>query len=72
MLFSEVQPSFIWPTDAVAGRSSSRDAEFLNPSSYRNDFHRDRDRVVPARAFRRLEAKTRFFTLPSRDHFRIA
>ncbi len=40
------------------------------PHPYRNDFQRDRDRVVHARAFRRLEAKTQVFTRPHSDHFR--
>src|SRR5436190_8392622 len=37
---------------------------------YRNDFQRDRDRVVHSRAFRRLEAKTQVFTPGLSDHFR--
>jgi dGTPase len=40
------------------------------PHAYRNDFQRDRDRVVHARAFRRLEAKTQVFTRRYSDHFR--
>lgn len=40
------------------------------PHPYRNDFQRDRDRVVHARAFRRLEAKTQVFTRRYSDHFR--
>jgi dGTPase len=42
--------------------------EFQHP--YRNDFQRDRDRVIHARAFRRLEAKTQVFTRRYSDHFR--
>src|SRR5207248_3563451 len=37
---------------------------------YRNDFQRDRDRVVHSRAFRRLEAKTQVFDPGLSDHFR--
>src|ERR1039457_6574700 len=40
------------------------------PHPYRNDYQRDRDRVVHARAFRRLEAKTQDFTRRYSDHFR--
>jgi dGTPase len=37
---------------------------------YRNDYARDRDRIVHSRAFRRLEAKTQVFTARFSDHFR--
>src|SRR5512142_197320 len=40
------------------------------PHPYRNDFQRDRDRIVHSRAFRRLEAKTQVFTPGLSDHFR--
>jgi len=40
------------------------------PHPYRSDYARDRDRIVHARAFRRLEAKTQVFTTRFSDHFR--
>ena len=40
------------------------------PHPYRNDFQRDRDRIVHARAFRRLEDKTQVFSAGLHDHFR--
>ncbi|MGC1906707.1 MAG: deoxyguanosinetriphosphate triphosphohydrolase [Candidatus Acidiferrum sp.] len=40
------------------------------PHRYRSEYARDRDRIVHARAFRRLEAKTQVFTTRFSDHFR--
>jgi dGTPase len=49
----------------------SRGRRFPEPQHpYRNDYQRDRDRVIHARAFRRLEAKTQVFTRRYSDHFR--
>ena len=50
---------------------NSRGRRHAEPSHpYRNDFERDRDRIVHARAFRRLNDKTQVFTRRYSDHFR--
>jgi dGTPase len=53
------------PVSASRGR---RYPELAHP--YRNDFQRDRDRIVHSRAFRRLENKTQVFPPGVSDHFR--
>ncbi len=40
------------------------------PHPYRDDYARDRDRIIHSRAFRRLEQKTQVFTVRYSDHFR--
>lgn len=40
------------------------------PHPYRNHFQRDRDRIIHARGFRRLEGKTQVFAPDLSDHFR--
>src|ERR1700739_4772709 len=60
-----VLPHLRFPLEQARGR---RYPELPHP--YRNEFRRDRDRVVHARAFRRLENKTQVFTPGYSDHFR--
>ena len=52
----------------VAGSRGRRYPE--PPHPYRNDFQRDRDRIIHSRAFRRLENKTQVFPAGISDHFR--
>lgn len=54
-----------FPSERSRGR---RYPELAHP--YRGEFQRDRDRIVHARAFRRLENKTQVFTPGYSDHFR--
>jgi dGTPase len=54
-----------WAVEGSAGR-----AKFEPPDGVRNDFQRDRDRIIHAKAFRRLMHKTQVFISPDGDHFR--
>ena len=54
-----------YPVNALRGRHYPEP-----PHPYRNEFQRDRDRIVHARAFRRLEDKTQVFGARFSDHFR--
>jgi dGTPase len=54
-----------WAVVHSAGR-----LRFEPPDGVRNDFQRDRDRIIHAKAFRRLMHKTQVFISPDGDHFR--
>jgi dGTPase len=57
--------------DYAVRMEGSRGRRYPEPQHrYRNDFQRDRDRIIHARAFRRLQAKTQVFTRRYSDHFR--
>ncbi len=59
-----------WPPTRCTSKTPADAASPSLHHPYRNDFQRDRDRVIHARAFRRLEAKTQVFTRRYSDHFR--
>jgi dGTPase len=57
------------PTDWACERSAGR-LRPEPPDGVRNDFQRDRDRIIHAKAFRRLMHKTQVFISPDGDHYR--
>src|SRR3712207_1498574 len=57
------------PTDWACERSAGR-LKPEPPDDVRNDFQRDRDRIIHAKAFRRLMHKTQVFISPDGDHYR--
>ena len=52
-------------SDESDGRDRSSDPDFL-----RNDFQRDRDKILHTKSFRRLSHKTQVFLAAEGDHFR--
>jgi dGTPase len=54
-----------WATVTSSGRPRPEE-----PDGVRNDFQRDRDRIIHAKAFRRLMHKTQVFISPDGDHYR--
>ena len=54
-----------WACEVSVGRPRPE-----QPDGVRNAFQRDRDRIIHAKAFRRLMHKTQVFISPDGDHFR--
>ena len=52
--------------DATKGREREEPQDAL-----RTVYQRDRDRIVHAKAFRRLKHKTQVFLAPEGDHYRV-
>ncbi|MCH8332867.1 HD domain-containing protein [Candidatus Sumerlaeota bacterium] len=51
--------------------SESRGRRYpVQPDRYRDEFQRDRDRIIHCVAFRKLEYKTQVFVYNEHDHFR--
>jgi dGTPase len=59
------QRSKDWACEHSAGRLKPEP-----PDGVRNEFQRDRDRIIHAKAFRRLMHKTQVFISPDGDHYR--
>jgi len=56
------------PGATLSSQTQGR-ASFEEPDSWRTAFERDRDRIIHAKAFRRLKHKTQVFMNPEGDHF---
>lgn len=56
--------------DAVKFGASRGRALPTSPDRFRNEFQRDRDKILHTKAFRRLSHKTQVFLAPVGDHYR--
>ncbi|MEE8407765.1 MAG: HD domain-containing protein, partial [Acidimicrobiia bacterium] len=56
------------PAATKADQTRGRE-EHEDPDEFRTAYERDRDRIVHAKAFRRLKHKTQVFLNPDGDHF---
>jgi dGTPase len=68
-MLEELEERTLHPRAARAARSRGR-ARPEDPDEERPAFQRDRDRLVHAKAFRRLAGKTQVFLAPKGDHYR--
>jgi dGTPase len=64
----EAEEERLSPLATRSGTSRGRARE-ERPDAFRTAFERDRDRIVHAKAFRRLKHKTQVFLHPDGDHF---
>ena len=60
---------FLAPSAAKSCQSKGRSVP-EEKCAIRTEFHRDRDRIIHSKAFRRLMHKTQVFLAPEGDHFR--
>lgn len=67
--FEELEGQFLAPYAVLSRESRGREFDEA-PSPNRTCFHRDRDRIIHSRSFRRLKHKTQVFVSTTSDHFR--
>ena len=66
----EAQQSARLSSQAAHTYQSKGRAHAIKPDILRNDYQRDRDRILHSKAFRRLSHKTQVFLAAQGDHFR--
>ena len=59
-----------WLSPRATPSYPARRARAEEPCALRTPFQRDRDRIIHAKAFRRLKHKTQVFVAPQGDHYR--
>lgn len=60
-----------WASDPGTSRGRLHDEERGAERGPRDDFQRDRDRIIHSTGFRRLRYKTQVFLAPEGDHYRV-
>ncbi|HET9249527.1 MAG TPA: deoxyguanosinetriphosphate triphosphohydrolase [Actinomycetota bacterium] len=66
----QIERETLAPTATLASASKGREQDEPQ-DDLRTCFQRDRDRIVHAKAFRRLKHKTQVFLAPEGDHYRV-
>jgi dGTPase len=66
----QIERDTLSPQATLSSQSRGRERE-EEPDPLRTCFQRDRDRIVHAKAFRRLKHKTQVFLAPEGDHYRV-
>ncbi|MBQ9414489.1 MAG: deoxyguanosinetriphosphate triphosphohydrolase [Clostridia bacterium] len=67
--YEQTERLLLAPPASISADTRGRD-RFEEPSPYRTEYQRDRDRILHSKSFRRLKQKTQVFLSPEGDHYR--